>query len=239
MKKISNREEANKYYQQINKAVDDFLQSTKSRPSETHKYLRYNGKSFLKRLEIEDVVGIENVLNDVLLHKKHLEDDKVMTFEKFFSVNENFINVGSPSIEQEKILADLFNTSTGHVDLVDPQSHLFKINDFGDEIYCIIFSKEEISKIQNQLMSKIENEVNNSSISIEKVENHSLMSDIKFWVNDIVDVSKLSENLRSKVSMEMVLSYVQDVCVSHHFDSSIVFKFEEVNGYFIWSHKML
>lgn len=239
MKKISNRDEANSYYKQINKAVDDFLQNTKSRPSEIHKYLKYNGKSFLKRLELNDIVGIENVLSDVLLHKKHLEEDKVMTFESFFSTNERFVNVGSPSVDQEKILADLFNTSTGHIDLIDPLIHLFKINDFGDNVYAFIFSKEEIKRIHNDLCESITKDVCNKVVDINQIEGHDLVPNLKFWLGDLLDNDKVLSQVKSKLSFEMVLYYVESSCVKSNFGSSIIFKFIEQGECFIWFHKML
>ena len=52
MKKISNREEANKYYKLVNNAINDFMGETKARPSEVHKYLTKNGVKFLKKLEL-------------------------------------------------------------------------------------------------------------------------------------------------------------------------------------------
>ena len=95
MKKISNREEANNYYKLLNSAIDEFSNKTKSRPSEMHKYLSNNKKVFLKRLELDDVDGVEGVLNDILLHKKHMEDDKVITFEKYSKLNENLFEISS------------------------------------------------------------------------------------------------------------------------------------------------
>lgn len=236
MKKISNREEANKYYKLVNNAINDFMGETKARPSEVHKYLTKNGVKFLKRLELSDVEGIDSVLNDVLLHRRHMEDDKVITFESFSKLNESSINVGSPSVEHEKVLADIFNTSLGHIDVLDPQLHLFKISDFGKDVYAIIFNESEISKIKKDLIIKIKDEVTSKVMNISDVDGVSI-SPIKFWLSDILDESKVLEVINSKISSDMVFNFIKSSLfksTSLDFDLGRFDNFKEYSGYFIW-----
>ena len=237
MKKISNREEANKYYKLVNNAINDFMGETKARPSEVHKYLTKNGVKFLKELELSDVEGIDSVLNDVLLHRRHMEDDKVITFESFSKLNESSINVGSPSVEHEKILADVFNTSLGHIDVLDPQLHLFKISDFGKDVYAIIFNETEVSKIKEDLKVKIGSEISSKIMQISDVEGITI-DPIKFWLSDILDETKLFESINSKISSEMVFNFIKSSLFespSLNFDLSRFDNFKEYSGYFIWS----
>jgi hypothetical protein len=237
MKKISNREEANKYYKLVNNAINDFMGETKARPSEVHKYLTKNGVKFLKKLELSDVEGIDSVLNDVLLHRRHMEDDKVITFESFSKLNESSINVGSPSIEHEKILADVFNTSLGHIDVLDPQLHLFKISDFGKDVYAIIFNESEIGKVKEDLKVKIGSEISSKVMQISDVEGITI-DPIKFWISDILDETKLFESINSKISSEMVFNFIKSSLFespSLNFDLGRFDNFKEYSGYFIWS----
>lgn len=237
MKKISNREEANKYYKLVNNAINDFMGETKARPSEVHKYLTKNGVKFLKKLELSDVEGIDSVLNDVLLHRRHMEDDKVITFESFSKLNESSINVGSPSVEHEKILADVFNTSLGHIDVLDPQLHLFKISDFGKDVYAIIFNESEIGKVKEDLKVKIGSEISSKVMQISDVEGITI-DPIKFWISDILDETKLFESINSKISSEMVFNFIKSSLFespSLNFDLGRFDNFKEYSGYFIWS----
>ncbi len=237
MKKISNREEANKYYKLVNNAINDFMGETKARPSEVHKYLTKNGAKFLKRLEISDVEGIDSVLNDVLLHRRHMEDDKVITFESFSKLNESSINVGSPTVEHEKILADVFNTSLGHIDVLDPQLHLFKISDFGKDVYAIIFNESEISKVREDLKVKIGSELSSKVIQVSDVEGVTI-DPMKFWLSDIMDGSKVFEIISSKITSEMVFIYIKSSLfksTSLNFDLGSFESFQTYSGYFIWS----
>lgn len=237
MKKISNREEANKYYKLVNNAINDFMGETKARPSEVHKYLSKNGARFLKKLELSDIEGIDNVLNDVLLHRRHMEDDKIVTFESFSKLNESLIDVGSPSVEHEKVLADLFNTSLGHIDLLDAQLHLYKIEDFGKEVYSIIFNESEISKIKEDLKTKISSELSSKIVQVVDVDGVSI-DPIKFWLSDILDDSKVIEVVNSKISSQMVFNFIKSSLFespSLNFDLGRFDNFKEYSGYFIWS----
>ena len=236
MKKISNREEANKYYKLVNNAINDFMGETKARPSEVHKYLTKNGVKFLKKLELSDVEGIDSVLNDVLLHRRHMEDDKVITFESFSKLNESSINVGSPSVEHEKILADVFNTSLGHIDVLDPQLHLFKISDFGKDVYAVIFNESEISKIKEDLIIKIKDEVTSKVMSVSDVDGVDI-SPIKFWLSDILDETKLSESINSKISSDLVFDFIKSSFsneVSLSYNLGQLNSFKEYSGFSVW-----
>ena len=236
MKKISNREEANKYYKLVNNAINDFMGETKARPSEVHKYLSKNGARFLKKLELSDIEGIDNVLNDVLLHRRHMEDDKVVTFESFSKLNESLIDVGSPSVEHEKVLADLFNTSLGHIDLLDAQLHLYKIEDFGKEVYSIIFNESEIGKIKESLKIGIKSEISSKVVQVNAVNGVSI-DPMKFWLYDFIEDSKVIEVINSKISSQMVFNFIKSSLFespSLNFDLGRFDNFKEYSGYFIW-----
>lgn len=236
MKKISNREEANNYYKLVSNGVEEFAKQTKARPSEIHSYLSKNGKVFLKRLEVDEVSGIENVLQDVLLHRKHMEDDKVVTFESFSKVNENLFDVGLPTVEHEKVLADIFSTSLGHIDTIDSNLHFFKINDFGKEIYSIIFSSEEITKIKENLKSKLTEDIISKVLTINSIDS-VYIDPIKFWISDCVDESKLNEIVNSKLSSSLVLNFIVDSfnkSLSFPVEVSKFSNYKEVNGFSVW-----
>lgn len=210
MKKISNREEANNYYKVINTAVDDFISKTKAKPSEVHKYLNKNGKSFLKRLEVDEIEGMQNILNDVLSHRKGMEDDNIFTFENFSKLNENLLNVGNPTVEHEKFLADMFNTSLGHIDVIDPQLHLFRINDFGNLIYSVIFTNDEIKKVREELESDIVSGLLSQSVSLDSISG-VLIDKLSFSLSDLLTEVDVQSIVTSKLSKSFVLNYISSV----------------------------
>jgi hypothetical protein len=148
MKKITNREELNQYYKRVNELVDEYITGHNIRPSEVYHYFQRNLQSFLERTGLSDVDGIKKVVNDVLEHRRHMELDKVMKFESFNRLNESVLSIGNATVEHEKVLADYYNTSIGHIDLVDGDIHLYKINDFGKKVLSIIFSDSELQKVK-------------------------------------------------------------------------------------------
>jgi hypothetical protein len=207
MRKITNRDEANDYYKIINKGVDEFASKANARPSEVHKYLKNNKKRFLKQLELNDVDGIENVLGDVISHRKHLQDDKVITFENFSKFNENFVALSKPTIDFEKVLADKFNTSLGHIEIVDPQYHLYKINDFGKVVFCMCFTKDDYDRIKGFVSEQIIEIVKSKVLSVSDFDSFTMPS-LKFWLSEFVDASLLENLVKSKIDSEYVNNFV-------------------------------
>jgi hypothetical protein len=237
MRKISNREEANNYYKTINKGVDDFVSKTKAKPSEIHTYLSRNNKRFLKQLDLSDVEGVDNVLKDVLNHRKHMEDDKVITFESYSKMFEQSVNVGSPTVEHEKVLADKFGTSLGHIEIVDPQLHLFSVNDFGKNIYAIVYTDSEVEKVKSEVCKKIQKDIVNKMVSISDLDSVRI-DPLKFWISDFIDISSLESVIESKVGSKFVLDYILSSFKSSEFGGlsfeSSDFSYSTLSGFHIW-----
>ena len=124
---INNREDANKYYQEINKLVDDYMESGKIRPSNLKNYLKPGSdrsKKFLARNNYKEVVGIDQVFSDVIEDRVNMERDGVLSFEnfKFFESDEFkfsslaqclYKGVGKADRDMEKTLANVFRSDLG------------------------------------------------------------------------------------------------------------------------------
>jgi hypothetical protein len=80
-----------------------------------------------------------------------MELDGVYKFESFISMNESLIGINKSNIEHEKVLADYYSLVIGHVELIDSEIHLYKINDFGKKVTSIIFSDSEIEEIKGKI----------------------------------------------------------------------------------------
>ena len=140
---ISNREEANKYYQQINQLVDNYIDNYKIRPSKLRSYFKPNSERFqrfLKKNGLDSIDGANRILNDVIDDRVSLEKDGVVTFEtfKYFESDEFKIRsmreclykgIEKSTLAQEKVLADFFDTNLGSIDIIDSDKHIFKIDD--------------------------------------------------------------------------------------------------------------
>jgi hypothetical protein len=239
MKKITNREEANQYYKQVNELVDDYIKTWKIKPSEIYHYFQRNMQSFLERSGLSEVEGIKRVVNDVLEHRRFMELDKVMKFESFSKVNESVINIGNANINHEKVLADYYNTSLGHIDLVDPEIHLYKINDFGKKVVSIIFSDKELEEIKENILDNLVLEAENKVLSINEVDGVEMGFSFRFWLSDIFDKEKFRNSCEEKLTNENLLVVIKSVIQKYqelptNFDNSRLSYKDDFKGYHIW-----
>ena len=130
----------------------------------------------------------------------------------------------------------LFNTSLGHIEILDPQLHLFKINDFGKDVYAIILNESEISKLKVMFIGQIKEDLFSKVVSVSEIQNVSI-DPLKFWLSDILDDTKVMESINSKVSKDLVFNFIKEsfsgvVGVNYDLESFSFFK--EHSGFFIW-----
>jgi hypothetical protein len=239
MKKITNREEANEYYNKVNELVDDYIKTWKIKPSEIYHYFQRNMESFLGRTGLSEVDGIRRVVNDVLEHRKFMELDKVMKFESFNRVNESVINIGNANVNHEKVLADYYNTSLGHVDLVDPEIHLYKINDFGKKVVSIIFSDKELEEIKENILDNLVSEAENKVLSISEIDGIEVGVSFRFWLSDVFDKEKFRTTLTEKITNENLLLIIKSTIQKNqelptNFSNDRLNYKDDFKGYHIW-----
>lgn len=232
---INNREDANRYYDLVNKLVDNYTDKWKIKPSSLKNYLKPGSerfKNFIKRNKLENVNGISQILNDVIDDRYHMESDGVITFEnfKFFESEEFKIQsmkqslykgIEKADIKMEKILADHFDTNLGEIDVVDADKHTFKLNDWeGDDRNVIIYSKEELDIITSNITDYL-----CDTLSKTKVK---LTDKIEIDLSDLVKKDKFSEEIGKKFTEEFLIETITD-CLGDDY------KFKsKVDTYFIW-----
>ena len=192
---INNREDANKYYQLINELVDEYIDKWKIRPSRLGKYLRPGSdrfNKFLMRNNLSEVKGAEVILKDIIEDRVHMEKDGVMTFESFHLFESDDFKIDSmkeclykgiekADIKMEKILADVFDTNLGSIDIVDADKHIFKIEDWeGEDKKVIIYSSDDdLLTIKENIMNHLYED-----ISKRKIE---LTDKISIDLNNLID----------------------------------------------------
>ena len=232
---ISNREDANKYYQMINGLVDDYLDKWKIRPSNLKRYLqpgseRFN--KFLERNKLKEIKGADVILKDVIEDRYHMESDGVITFEnfKFFESDEFKISsmkeclykgIEKATIEYEKSIADHFDTNLGDIDIVDADRHLFKINDWnGEGVNVVIYSKEDIDLIKNNMIDFLFIELTKKSVEI--------VDGIKVDLSDMIKSTMFEEQMSQLFEKDNLLIKTISKCLGD-------FRFKDnFNNYLIW-----
>lgn len=236
---INSREDVNKYYQLINELVDDYIDKWKIRPSKLGKYLRPGSdrfNKFLMRNNLSEVKGSEVILKDIIEDRLHMEKDGVMTFESFHLFESDDFKIDSmkeclykgiekADIKMEKILADVFDTNLGSIDIVDADKHIFKIEDWeGEDKKVIIYSGDDLDIIKENMVENLYEELRKKKVDLSEKVSVSLSDLIK--EDDFVGMmsGKLdkTDNFKTSLLNEIITDLLE-------FD----FKQEE-SGYFIW-----
>jgi len=231
---ISNREDANKYYQLINGLVDEYVESHKIRPSKLRTYLKPNGErfqKFLKKNGLDAVKGANQVLNDVIDDRVSEEIDGVVTFEtfKYFESEEFKIksmqeclykSIDKSTLEQEKILADYFDTNLSSIDVIDTYKHKFKLEDWeGEKKQVVIYSEEEFEVIKNNFIEYLFDE-----ISKKKIEIGTFEIELESLINKETFENKLEDKFTKNVTADLISSCLGE---SWEFES-------KENSHYIW-----
>lgn len=232
---IKTREEANQYYNQVNKLIDEYTETHKIRPSKLGKYLKPGtdrSKKFLKRNNLSDVVGVERILSDVIEDRINMEEDGVLTFEsyKYFESNDFKIDsmkeclykgIDKADLKMEKALADYFDVNLGSIDVVDSQKHKFKIQDWkNDDWLCVIYSSEEFEVVKSNIFEYLFSELSSKKVEVIegiKIDLQALIKENDFLekIEDVLVEKKLTQIIADTLGPEWLFE-------------------EKFRNYFIW-----
>lgn len=230
---ISSRDDANKYYQVINGLVDDYIDKWKIRPSNLKRYLqpgseRFN--KFLERNKLKDIKGADRVLRDIIDDRYHMEKDGIMTFEGFKILESDEFKISSlkqslykgvekSTRDHEKTLADYFDTSLGHIDVVDGNTHIFKLDDWTNEKSVIIYNESDIDIIKENIIDFCYDQLKSKKVELTKL--------ISIDLSNLIKEETFKEKMDAFLDIDNTIKVITD-CLS-------VYKFDkEFNNHFIW-----
>jgi hypothetical protein len=230
---IRNREDANKYYQIVNELVDEYMSKGKIRPSNLKRYLSPGSdrfKKFLIRNKLNEITGIDRVLSDVIEDRVNMESDGVLTFESFKLFESEEFKIASmkqclykgiekADLSMEKVLADVFDTNLGSIDIVDAEKHCFKIEE--EEIF--IYSKEDIDVIGLNIIDHLYDELCKKDVI--------LAEDISMNLSDLVGKEAFEKKMHDFFTEEFLLNLIGKLLDSeYHKEGEVVGK----GNYFVW-----
>lgn len=233
---IKSREDANKYYQIVNELVDEYMSKGKIRPSNLKRYLQPGSerfKKFLIRNKLNEITGIDRVLSDVIEDRANMESDGVLTFEnfKFFESDEFKIasmkqclykGIEKADLNMEKVLADVFDTNLGSIDIVDSERHCFEIE---EEEVAFIYSKEDIDIIESNIIDHLYDELCKKDVV--------LTDDISMNLSDLVGKEAFVKKLDEFFTEEFLLKLIGGLLDSEYYKEG-----ESIGkgNYFIWKN---
>jgi hypothetical protein len=236
---ISSREDANKYYQVVNKLVDEYMDKWKIRPTNLKRYLKNGSDKFEKFIErngLKDINGIKQVINDVIDDRVHMESDGVLTFESFkvfesddFKITSLiqclYKGIGKTDIKAEKFLADHFDTNLSQIDIVDSDKHLFKVTNWeNDDLLAIVYSKDEMDIIKSNIVEYLTDDL--------LKEEFDLLG-LTVILSNIVDRFKAESYIESKLDDERITDLINNSLTQNY----TKFEFEKTEEFYLWSKK--
>lgn len=205
---MQDSEGLSKYYQLANEFVDVYLDKWKISPRKLKLYLGKNEKmvNFLKRNGLENIENIHRVISDVLEDRSSMEMDSVVKFESFMVLESNDINesdiykiiskgIDKTNISHEKILSDVLDVSLSEINVLEVNSHKFSVED----IEYLVYTKEEIVIIGQNIIDYCINKILQKDISIEISESHP----ISMKSSSIIDKSKLEREISSQINSDV------------------------------------
>ena len=223
---INNREDANKYYQLINELVDEYMSKGKIRPSNLKRYLEPGSdrfKKFLIRNELNEISGIDRILSDVIEDRANMESDGVLTFEsfRFFESDEFKVKslrqclykgIEKADLKMEKVLADVFDTNLGSIDIIDSDKHVFSVENSN----VVVYSKEDLEIIKNNIIDFLYDELKTKTVLIGGL--------VELSLSDITgDVGYIRFSIAEKLNLNDIISNLLNA--EHH---------KSFNDYEIW-----
>ena len=237
---INSREDANKYYQVVNKLVDEYIDKWKIKPTNLKRYLK-NGsdkfEKFINRNGLKDINGIKQVINDVIEDRVHMETDGVLTFEGFkvfesddFKITSIiqclYKGIGKTDIKTEKFLADHFDANLSQIDIVDTDKHMFKISNWENEdLLVIVYNKDEFYIIKENMKEYLYEELLKQQID--------LIVGVSLKLNTVVDKDKFDTDMESKLTDDLITDLINDSLEMNY----TKFEFEKTDDYYLWIKK--
>jgi hypothetical protein len=237
---INSREDANKYYQVVNKLVDEYIDKWKIKPTNLKRYLKNGSDKFEKFIErngLKDINGIKQVINDVIEDRVHMETDGVLTFENFkvfesddFKITSIiqclYKGIGKTDIKTEKFLADHFDANLSQIDIIDTDKHMFKISNWENEdLLVIVYNKDEFVIIKENIKEYLYDELLKQQID--------LIVGVSLKLNTVIDKDKFDTDMESKLTDDLITDLINDSLEMNY----TKFEFEKTDEYYLWTKK--
>jgi hypothetical protein len=213
---IKSSDDANKYYSLIDSHIESYVNNYYSKygveARKIEEHLLKNKvliNDFLKKRGLSEVSGINRIVQDVLEDRIALHKDSVMTFESFsFYEKSNtsssfkeclFLGISEPTIEHEKLLADLFDCSLSHIECVNSQKRVFRI-DSSELESVIVYTDSELGVIYENMLDYLVDKFLKQELSVEGFSLGEL-SDIVYpiVIRGRLEINFSLEDCRSKI----------------------------------------
>jgi hypothetical protein len=171
----------------------------------------------MERNGLKDVKNVDRVIKDVIDDRISMEKDLVRTFEsfKFFESDEYKVislrqclykGIDKSNIHHEKILADHFDVSLSHIDIINSDKHIFKIETLNGDLECVIYTQNELEIIKENMEEYCLDQIFNKKIKLEGIG-----VDIQVNIKEFIDKEKFTNHIAEMLSMEKVFDIIEEI----------------------------
>lgn len=202
MRQITNTQEANTYYKIINDSLWEYIEQWNIKPTELKKYFSDRKKidKFLEKNNIKDVEKIHRVFDDVIDHITEIEMDGVKKFESFDS---------DIATNYEKILCDVYNTSLSSVEKISKIENIYRVDDFGKKVVCLLKTDEEMAKLSETILESMVKESMERKLVVNSVD-YCQIGPIKIPLKEIINIEKMKEISKPLLTNHQIEKWLAD-----------------------------
>lgn len=181
-------------------------------------------KSQLKKkngLDIDDAYS-RLVLQNILEDRYNMEKDGVLTFESYniFESDEFKIKsmksclykgIDKSTQKMEKIISDFLSEKSkgvdinlSNIDIDDSEKHKFKVKNWNNsDISIIIYSKDDVNVIKENVIEYILDDLNNRDIEVSK--------NLKIKLSELIDKKLYEEKMNLEIDNDYLLNLIEDI----------------------------
>jgi hypothetical protein len=226
----------NSYYKKVNDAIDKYFDDHKVRPSSIKRFLKPNSVGMVKFIEMNDfknIKGIEMIIRDVVDDRNSMEEDGVLTFESFHSVNEDHVTDDSDvssnfiyslidkplvPIKYEKVIADKYNISLGHVEPFDLNKHEYNVEIPGSEnLDIFILSSEDLAKVKESILSNVYDSYGSDNMKFGDI-------DIVAFSDFLVNKEEFVKISTDKLSDDKLINIIDEMMRQEDYSDGVSYK---------------
>ena len=125
-------------------------------------------------------------------------------------------------LKMEKVLADYFDTNLSGISIDNSEKHIFKVDTWSSEKKVVIYSKEEIDLIKENIFEHLYKELSNRNVD--------LVDGISIGLNDLIGEDKFENKLESIFTKDFTVKIISKL-LNYKFES-------EKSDHFIWVENM-
>jgi hypothetical protein len=133
--------------------------------------------------------------------------------------------IGKTDINTEKFLADYFDTNLSHIDIVDSDRHIFKINDWENkDLIAIVYNNDELDIIKENIKEYLTGLLLNKKVDLLGLE-------VK--LESIIDKTKAEEYIQSELGDKRITDLINNSLEQNY----TKFNYKKTDKFHLWIKK--